>query len=694
MNPYSTSDVAIVAHGCVMPGALNSQEFWENCLNEVSLIKKISEERLKRYQTNGNPKSKDRIQSYLACEVPVSAYHELLRKHNLKREESSRLFTYLYESLAQVMSLVNPNCSGSRRDLIVGCMNPDADYEKQIMRLHSDHYIDRVVRGVSVGHEAKRQSIQALVTEKIQDAYLDYNQKEKPFYSSEALARLCKQYELSGEHYLIDAACASSLVAVDIAVQRLRLGLCDFVVAGGVESNLGYGTYMAFSAVGALAPDYSVPFDKKSQGIVQGEGAVLFGLKRLSDALRDGDMIHAVIRGVAGSSDGRSASLFQPNIQGQTIVYQRVYQQDRELSFLEAHGTGTLVGDQTEMESITGFFKDQRFPVGSCKTLYGHSKATAGAAGMLKSIFIIKEKLVPPSSKIQSPVFTKTSGPYINTTVERLPADRLVRTGINAFGFGGTNYHVLLEEFDPHRELRPDRSPPAVDTVLITQADVDMDAFEVESFLTHGFPFRLPPKTLNSTDKVQLAALLAAWNAIKPLGKLWPLIPREKVNVVSGCTLFLDKIIDWVDCFAYEIVDTGKESDPERSELLRMVGAYIEKEILPSYVNINEDSTPGILNNIIAGRVCNSFDLFGKSYNIDKDTASSALVLQTALQELQLNPDQLFICLSVIEAPDESDQKTARLAVEARLVTSREFARQHELVTDAILAVALPGDRQ
>ena len=692
-SPYSTSDIAIVTHGCVMPGALNSSQFWDNCLTEKTSINLISEERLKRYANNGAPKSKDKIQSYLACEIPVSDYHALLQKNNLKREEASRLYTYLHEALVQTMGSVKTNCPASRCDFIVGCMNPDADYEKQIIRLHEKQLVERVTNGAGADNSALKARIKDFVTEKIVDSYQDQNQMEKPFYSSEAMARLSKHFGLLGEHYLIDAACASSLVAVDMAVQRLRLGLSDFVVAGGVESNLGYGAYMAFSVVGALAVEYSVPFDKKSQGIVQGEGAVIFGLKRLSDALRDGDTIQAVIRGVAGSSDGRSASLFQPNVQGQSIVYQRVYQQERKLSYLEAHGTGTPVGDQTEMESITGFFKDQRFPVGSSKTLYGHSKATAGAAGMLKSLFIIKEKTVPPSSKIGQPVFTKTNAPYINTTIEHLPSDRLVRTGINAFGFGGTNYHVLLEEFDATKEIQPSRPIVPTEVVLVTEAEVAMDSFSVDNFLTHGFPFRLPPKTLSSTDEVQLAALLAAWNAIKPLGKIWHLIPREKVNVVSGCTLFLDKIIDWVDSFAYEILDTGTESDPARAEVMSLIGKYVEKEILPSYANLNEDSTPGILNNIIAGRVCNSFDLFGKSYNIDKDTASSALVLQNVMQELQNDPDQLFICLSVIEMPDESDQKTTRVAVEARLVTSIGFAKRHELPAISTLQSVMPGGR-
>ncbi|MES2857100.1 MAG: polyketide synthase, partial [Bdellovibrionota bacterium] len=366
------------------------------------------------------------------------------------------------------------------------------------------------------------------------------------------VAKVAKHFGINGEHFLIDAACASSIVALEMALQRLKLYQSDLVIAGGIESNLGFGSYVAFSTVGALAKKDSLPFDERSTGIVQGEGTVLFALKRLEDAVRDGDHIHGVIKSVAGSSDGRSASLFQPNANGQEVVYKKIYGDSRDLCYLEAHGTGTQVGDKTEMESITSFFAGKRFPVGTAKAVVGHTKGTAGAVGVLKSLFILKEKVIPASAYIEQSVF-KGEGPYINSETTPIDTSRPARIGVNAFGFGGTNYHLLLEEWNPGASINVMPKTEKQPIVSVAEATVDLESFSSDGFLDNGFPFRLPPNAVDATDEVQLAGLLASWKCIQTLGKRWNFIDKQKVNVVSACTLFLDDIDGSMHRMAYEI---------------------------------------------------------------------------------------------------------------------------------------------
>lgn len=675
---FLDNDVAIVGMGAVLPGASNPEEFWQNCLARRSSIAEVSELRLKRRSNEVRP-GKTSIQSHLSCEISPEIYQQILKRQNLDPSQTNRLHAYLFEATAQALADVKGEVAAERKSLIIGCMNPDGDYEKELLVRHAPMYLQELSRVSGAEKRGEINQIEALVQRRIASATEGLICLTDNFYTNKVLQALAQKFSLAGDHFVIDAACASSLVAVDIAIQRLKLGDADLVLTGGVESNLGYGAYMAFSLVGALAPEHSIPFDKRSQGIVQGEGAVVYALKRLSDAVRDRDTIHAVIRGVAGSSDGRSASLFQPNVQGQGLVYRQLYQQDRRLDYLEAHGTGTPVGDMTEMESITSFFAGQRFPVGSSKALVGHTKATAGAVGMLKALFIINQRMIPPAVTDSRPVFTTTTGPYVNDQVIQVSGPHSIRVGVNSFGFGGTNYHVLLEEFDPSVGMVPSTPVEGVNCVVVAESSVDLQSFRVDTFLEQKFPFRIPPKLLESTDEIQLAALLGAWQCIRQLGAVWDLLPREKICVVSGCSLFLDKISTWLDRFGYEILQSGQCNDPTETALQERLFDHIAGQVLPRYTALNEDSTPGVLNNIIAGRVCNSFDLFGKSYNIDKDLASSVVVRQCVLDDLRLNPDQLFVCIAINETADPERPKTIRHSIDVELITSQEFALRNEL---------------
>lgn len=280
--------------------------------------------------------------------------------------------------------------------------------------------------------------------------------------SNVTAGRVCNAFDLSGSNLVVDAACASGLAAVDVAVAKLRSGECDRAIVGSVDNLQGPFPYFCFSQSGALSRQgQSRPFCIESDGIVIGEGCAVIVLERLDDASRSGAEIFAVIDAVGSSSDGKGRSLTAPSHRGQMLAFDRAFaSSDRhpsELRYYEAHGTGTPVGDRSEIAALTGFLhswgvNQQRCAVGSVKALIGHTKATAGLAGLIKAALALRHGTLPGQQPIDQPLpeLTGDSPVYVPATASPWPAlagERLA--AVSAFGFGGTNFTVLLS--DRHR---------------------------------------------------------------------------------------------------------------------------------------------------------------------------------------------------------------------------------------------------
>ena len=273
--------------------------------------------------------------------------------------------------------------------------------------------------------------------------------------------RVANLLDLQGPNYSTDAACASTFAAVLDACRLLHARQVDVMVAGASDRTMDPATFAKFSAIGALSASHSTPFDARANGFVMGEGGGAVALKRLSDAIRDGDRIQAVIRGVGASSDGRGKGITAPSTRGQIQAVGRAYQQagysPSTVQLIEAHGTSTVVGDATELTSLATAFGDtpagESVAVGSIKSQIGHLKAAAGIAGLLKAVRAVDSGTIPPSAGFQTPNATVdwASNPfYIPTAARPWPtADTPRRAGISSFGFGGTNFHCAIEAFDP-----------------------------------------------------------------------------------------------------------------------------------------------------------------------------------------------------------------------------------------------------
>ena len=279
-----------------------------------------------------------------------------------------------------------------------------------------------------------------------------------------AAGRISYRLGLQGPAVAVDTACSSSLVAIHQACQALRLGECDLALAGGANVLLTPATMITFSHAHMLAPDGRCKtFDAAADGYVRGEGCGVIVVKRLADAIRDGDRIRAVIRGSAVNQDGASGGLTVPNgIAQQRVIaeaLQRAGVAPGDVGYLEAHGTGTSLGDPIEAQAAGAVLGEGREPsrrllIGSVKTNIGHLEAAAGIAGVIKVILSLEHAMLPPHLHFRNP------SPHIpwdrlavQVVEEATPWERTGRprvAGVSSFGFAGTNAHVVIEEAPEH----------------------------------------------------------------------------------------------------------------------------------------------------------------------------------------------------------------------------------------------------
>lgn len=275
-------------------------------------------------------------------------------------------------------------------------------------------------------------------------------------------SRIANRLDLRGPAFTIDAACASSLLAVEQSVDALRSGRCDVMVAGGVHHCHDVTFWSVFNQLGALSRSERIrPFDRSADGLLIGEGTGIVVLKRLRDAERDDDRIYALIRGVGSSSDGRASSLMKPRVSGQVLALTRAWTDagtnPDHVGLIEAHGTATPAGDEAELATLGQFFgptDGRRAGLGSVKSMIGHTMPTAGIAGLIKTTLALHHETLPPTLHCDDPHAGLAATRFrIVSEAEPWTANGSPRTaGVNAFGFGGVNGHVVLEEV--HRSGR------------------------------------------------------------------------------------------------------------------------------------------------------------------------------------------------------------------------------------------------
>ncbi|MGB1223392.1 MAG: type I polyketide synthase, partial [Mycobacterium sp.] len=351
-----------------------------------------------------------------------------------------------------------------------------------------------------------------------------------------AAGRISYRLGLQGPAVAVDTACSSSLVAIHQACQALQLGECDLALAGGANVLLTPATMITFSSAQMLAPDGRCKtFDAAADGYVRGEGCGVIVVKRLEDALRDGDRIRAVIRGSAINQDGASGGLTVPNGVAQQRVIadalNRAHLEPSDVGYLEAHGTGTSLGDPIEAQAAGAAFGEGRevsqpLLIGSAKTNIGHLEAAAGIAGVIKVILSLEHETLPKHLHFETP------SPHIpwdrlavEVVQETIPWERGARpriAGVSSFGFAGTNAHVILEEAPVAPEQAAQRTAASLPAGAAQQPDVAAGAAQqpdVAAGAAQRFSV-LPLSARTPAALVQLADQYRTWLSAHPEASL------------------------------------------------------------------------------------------------------------------------------------------------------------------------------
>ena len=445
-----SSDIAIVGIGLLVPGAQEPAAFWNNIVHRVNSISEIPPERWDwRLFFDEDRKQSDKIYSRwggFIDDVPFDPLQFGIAPKSLKSISCSQLLA---------LEVV-------RRALA------DAGYEsREFDRENTSIILGSADAGSLVYNALIARTMLPLLVESSSSDVL----QRLPEWTGETFpgtlanitaGRVANRFDLGGANFTVDAACASSLAAIDIAVTELESGRCNMAISGGVDFSQSPYFYIAFSKTQALSPrGQALTFDKSADGIVISEGAAVLVLKRRADAERDGDRIYAVIKSVASSSDGRALGLTAPRPIGQRRAIERAKTKANisldSLGLYEAHGTGTVVGDQAELETIiTSLNADNAASnscaIGSIKTLVGHTKMTAGVVGLTKAVLSLYHKVLPPHWGVKEPLdpISDTRSPVYLLNEARpwlAHPEHARRSGVSAFGFGGTNSHALLEEY-------------------------------------------------------------------------------------------------------------------------------------------------------------------------------------------------------------------------------------------------------
>ena len=447
----SPIDIAIVGMSCLLPGASSVDEFWANILAGVDAVTEVPADRWDpdRY-FDPDPNVRDKIYSRWGGFLRPIRFEPLsfgMPPNSLPYIESMQLLA-LHTVRAALADAGYPEGRGLPRDttsVLLGAGGGVADLGQQ--------YAVRAALPALLGE----------VPEDVLGRLPEWSEDSFPGVLLNVTAgRVANRFDLGGLNATVDAACASSLAALDWGARELAEGTSDAVLVGGVETVQNSFGYLAFAKTHALSPSGRCrPFDDAADGIAISEGVAVAVLKRLADAERDGDRVYAVLKGVGGSSDGRARGLTAPRPEGQARALRRAYRQagfsSATVQLVEAHGTGTVAGDQAEVETLRTVFgaagaTRQHCAIGSVKSMIGHTKCTAGMAGLIKAALALRYEILPPTLGVSVPnrfADFPSSPFYVNSEARPWfePADHPRRAAVSAFGFGGTNFHAVLEEY-------------------------------------------------------------------------------------------------------------------------------------------------------------------------------------------------------------------------------------------------------
>jgi acyl transferase domain-containing protein len=462
--------IAIIGIASIFPQAKTLPEYWDNILGKIDSIVDVPASRwnIDDYY-DPNPSAPDKVYCKRGGFIPDIDFDPMefgLPPNILEVTDVSQLISLVVAKDAMEDAGYGEERQFSREKtgVVLGVVGMSSKLFSPLMTRLQYPVWEKVLLSSGVSAEDAQRII-----DKIKLAYVGWEENSFPGSIANVIAgRIANRLDLGGTNCVVDAACGSSLAAIKIAVDELVTGRADMMISGGVDTDNSIVTYMCFSKTPAFSKsDHVRTFDSESDGMMVGEGLGMLVLKRLPDAERDGDRIYAVIRGVGTSSDGRFKSIYAPRASGQALAIRRAYEQagyePSTIGLVEAHGTGTMAGDPAEFQGLMEAFgkevpAGQRIGLGSVKSQIGHTKAAAGSASLIKVAMALHHKVLPPTINVTrpNPKFDLENSPfYLNTETRpwfRADPETPRRAGVSSFGFGGTNFHVTVEEYTPEHK--------------------------------------------------------------------------------------------------------------------------------------------------------------------------------------------------------------------------------------------------
>nr|WP_075976201.1 type I polyketide synthase [Actinokineospora bangkokensis] len=462
-----TTPVAIVGMAALFPGAPDLDAYWRNIAAGTDAITDVPADRWDPGFFGTGERRADRVYcrrgGFVDAEVDVAGFGVM--PNSVPGTEPDQLIA-LHVAAASLADAGGEAVLPADRERVGVILGRGGYLTPGLVRL------DQRVRTANQVVKTLREVVPDLDDERVEAVRAAFVEQLGPAAPESAIglvpnlaaSRVANRLDLRGPAYTVDAACASSLIAVDHAVRELAEGRADVMFAGGVHHCHDITLWSTFSQLGALSPSQRIrPFHRGADGVLIAEGTGVVVLKRLADAERDGDRVYAVVSGTGVASDGRSASLLNPDPAGQARAVRRAWdaagldpRDPDSVGLIEAHGTATPAGDAAELSTLAEVFgPGTPAALGSVKSMIGHAMPAAGIAGLIKAALALHHRVLPPTLHCDDPnpaVARTRFAPLAEATPWRAPDSGAPRrAGVNAFGFGGINAHVVLTEPAPAR---------------------------------------------------------------------------------------------------------------------------------------------------------------------------------------------------------------------------------------------------
>ena len=722
MENLENEHLAIVGVSCVLPGVFGLKDYWNQLFFGRSPIKEVPKERFDDsiyFSAQKNVKGKcftkiaSLIDSRKFCSDVLPKFIDQLCDENIPKSNITddlghqiSLFT-AYQALSEAGYSINL-MKGKEIGAFIGLVAATDQGMYRILNSRIPCYFEKL-------REAPDFNIlpDPVFGRVCEDMASTLYQKHSPVFKSkkhdtisphDVAMDMIRCFQLSGIGLTLDSACSSSLMTIALAGEYLRTGKLEAAVVGGV-SCFSFGGLIHYSNAQAASADGTRPFDQGANGFIPGEGCAYAVVKTLSKAIADGDRILAVIRGLGISSDGKGKGLWAPRKEGQTLAMQRAYRGQKlsiqDLDYIEAHATSTTLGDATELNALMDAYSDNipdNVYLTSHKANIGHVFEAAGMAGIIKVVLAMQHETIPPQIHFNSPTseFEWSKSPFYIPTepVKWQPRpNEPRRAGVNAFGIGGLNGHIVLEEPSPeifHKNKKESESAPIKPVAIIGMGTVLPGAFCCDDFrkllksgedartsipenrndllmtieelaakrglkggFVNGYQYnwqrhRIPPNQIAKANPLQFMMLGAVDEAIENAG-LTAKLDQKRTAVVAGTRSDSDflTVLNMI-LFMPELRDVFEKSLKKQSlneAVITKLGHVFAEHLYKEYPSL-DDQTGGFTISTLASRVTKAYDLMGGAVAIDSGLSGGMVALENAMLRLQNGEIDTVICVS------------------------------------------------